>query len=304
MQSPYVCISIFASLLAFSARPTKPAQMERTASETKVVLMQVAPSTVSSSIDQPGSSTLFTGAPGTVTSGYLRAAGAIQIQAEPHPRNRPFRSLGLTAKLGTGGIGFDVGTPVAPRLGLRAGAQFYNQGFGFTTDGLNSQASLHLQNVGLMLDVFPFRNGFHLSPGIALSNENSLAGVVTVAGGQRFTLGSTNFVSSVTDPVRGTATIQIGNKVAPRFTLGWDHVLRNKAGHFSFPVEFGFQYSAAPVVTLNLSGTACYQQGCAKMSSYGVSSAAQQEVLQLQHDLRPLRFYPITSTGIRYTFER
>jgi len=160
---------------------------------------------------------------GLVTSArYAGAAGGVQV--ERAPLNRPFRSLSLTANVGTSGIGFDVATPIAPRLKVRAGAQFYSQSFGFTTDGLNSQASLHLRNVALMLDVFPFHNGFHLSPGVTLNNDNYLAGMLTVPGGQTFSLGNTTFISSPTDPVSGAASIRLGNKVAPRFTLGWEDI--------------------------------------------------------------------------------
>jgi len=241
---------------------------------------------------------------GRVTSARF---GGQPDRAQPEgeaPLNRPFRSLSLTAKVGTGGIGFDVATPIAPRLKVRAGAQFYSQDFGFTTDGLNAKASLHLRNVALMLDVFPFHNGFHLSPGVTLNNDNYITGMVNVPGGQTFSLGDTDFLSSPLDPVGGAARIRLGDKVAPRFTLGWEDILRHKAGHFSLPVEFGFQYSHAPVVTLALSGTACYQQGCAKVSTPVILLAAELEAIKLEKDLQPLRFYPIASVGVRYTFGR
>jgi len=239
-----------------------------------------------------------------VTSARSSEAADGARPAGEAPLNRPFRSLSLTANVGTSGIGFDVATPIAPRLKVRAGAQFYSQDFGFTTDGLNAKASLHLRNVALMLDVFPFHNGFHLSPGVTLNNDNHLTGVVNVPGGQTFSLGDTDFLSSPLDLVGGAARIRLGDKVAPRFTLGWEDILRHKAGHFSLPVEFGFQYSHAPVVTLALSGTACYQQGCEKASSPEILLAAELEVIKLEKDLQPLRFYPIASVGVRYTFGR
>lgn len=233
-----------------------------------------------------------------------RALGGIQIEPAAASPHRPFRSLSLTAKVGTGGIGFDVGMPVAPHLGVRAGAQFFGYNVGIVTDGLHSNAAIQLRNAALMVDVFPFHNGFHLSPGVTLNNDNHIAAAINVPGGQAFTLGGNNFTSAMADPVSGTGGIRFGNNVAPRFTLGWEDALHHRFGHVSLPVEFGFQYSAAPVVSLALAGTACTQGVCDPVTTAGVTADMQQEILKLQNDLHPLRFYPITSTGIRYTFGR
>src|ERR1700727_2469919 len=42
---------------------------------------------------------------------------------------RPFSSVGVDAKIGLGGIGFDVATPIARKFNLRGGGNF----FGYTT---------------------------------------------------------------------------------------------------------------------------------------------------------------------------
>jgi hypothetical protein len=292
-----------ATVLSTIATPAS-AQISNSSVKTASFSSHLQPGGASYGEDFSSSVGNLNGLDGVVTSARSDGAvGGIQVK-HTEPLNRPFRSLSLTVNVGTSGIGFDVATPIAPRLKVRVGAQFYNQDFGFTTNGLNTEASLHLRDVALMLDVFPFHNGFHLSPGVTLNNDNYLAGAVNVPGGQTFTLGDTTFTSSVTDPVGGAVSILLGNKVAPRFTLGWEDVLRHKAGHFSLPVEFGFQYSHAPVVNLTLTGTACSQDGCSKASSPQLSDAAQQEVVKLQSDLQPLRFYPITSIGVRYTFGR
>ena len=231
-----------------------------------------------------------------------KALAGIQPDLLRSTRNRFFRSLDLTANVGTSGIGFDLATPIAPHLKLRGGAQFYNQVVGFTTDGLNSSASISLRNVAIMADIFPFHNGFHLTPGLTLNNNDHISALLNVPGGQSFTLGNTDFTSSVTDPVSGSANVRFGNSVAPRLTVGWEDILHHKLGHVSLPAEFGFQLSSPPVVSLVLAGSACYQKdGCAPVASSTVVAAAQQEILKLQNDLHPLRFYPLSTIGIRYT---
>jgi len=258
------------------------------------------------STDEPSSSALD----------FAAAARADQPAATGPPRSgagaegaepvlesgRPFHSLSVTAKVGAEGLGFDLATPISRRLKIRTGAQFFSVSGGFATDGLHTDGSIHLENVNVMLDFFPFHNGFHLSPGLAVDNNNRIAATVTVPGGDGFSLGGIGFTSSISDPVHGSGVIQFGNRVAPRFTLGWEDVLHHLFGRVTFPAEFGIQYSGAPKARLALAGTACADGGCLSVESNGIILATLLEIVRLQNNFSPLTVYPIASLGVRYTF--
>ena len=120
--------------------------------------------------------------------------------------------------------------------------------------------------------------------------------------GEGFSLGGIGFTSSISDPVHGSGIIQFGNRVAPRFTLGWEDLLHHVFGRVTFPAEFGIQYSGAPKARLALAGTACADGGCLSVDSNGIILATLLEIVRLQNNFSPLTVYPIASLGVRYTF--
>ena len=227
--------------------------------------------------------------------------------------DRPFHSVAFAVKAGTTGVGFDVATPLARRLNLRAGLQLFDYTANFTTDGISGAGDLTLSNTAVSVDYFPFRNSFHLSPGITLHNDNHIAGPIFVAPGQTFTLGDTDYTSDPNDPLQGFARARFGAKLAPRFTVGWGNMLarhdvegrsERRAARFSVPVEIGFQVSSAPTLTLALTGSGCSTDGCAPINSGDGAANIQAEILQLQNDLKPLRFFPILSAGLAFRLGR
>src|SRR6185312_10078030 len=155
----------------------------------------------------------------------------------------PFSRFALGAKVGSLGIGFQAATPLAARLNLSGGANFFSYNDNLTIDGLHYKANLHLRSAEASLDWFPL-GGFHISPGALLYNGNQVTGNAAVPGGETFTLNDVNF-----------------NKAAPKLTVGFGNMLPRNGRHFSVPVELGFAYIGDPKVTLNLKGTACDPNG-------------------------------------------
>src|SRR5580704_2218113 len=63
---------------------------------------------------------------GTLTTAQAAVASTPVVVSDSI---RPFSSVGVDAKIGLGGIGFDVATPIARKFNLRGGGNF----FGYTT---------------------------------------------------------------------------------------------------------------------------------------------------------------------------
>jgi len=208
--------------------------------------------------------------------------------------------LAFAVKLGTPGVGFEVATPLAQRMNLRAGAAFFSYNTTFTTDGLSIDGALKLGNAFASVDIYPFNNSFRISPGFSFQNNNRLNATLLVPGGQTFSLGDGgDYISDPSDPVHGTGTFVLGNNFAPRLTLGFGNMLPRRGGHFSVPVEFGFQYISQPLATLSISGQSCMQgsgfsgPACGPVDQTNV----QQEQQEIQTDLNPYRFFPIASSA-------
>ncbi len=215
------------------------------------------------------------------------------------PGYRPFRSIIIQAKIGSGGAGFEFATPLNRFLALRAGAQFFDDIIQIKANGIHIDGDITLQNVSTSLDIFPFRHSsFRLSPGLTLHNDNHIAGPLSIPANQPFSLGDANYTSDPNAPVLGQARLKFGNSIAPRFTLGYANLAPVSTGRISFPFEVGFEYVSPPVISLYLTGNACDNTGCGPIDQ----TAVQNEVQQLQSDLTPFRLFPILSLGIAYKF--
>jgi len=226
----------------------------------------------------------------------------------PTPRQkttyRPFSAFAIGLKIGTGGIGAEVATPLNRFINLRGSFQVFDHPLSFRTSGIYSKADLTIQNAQASVDIYPFpRSTFHISPGVTLYGDNHLTSNLTVPGGSAFLLGPDGYTSDPADPVTGIARIRFGNPVSPRFTIGWGNMLPRNGGHFSVPFEIGFQYIAPPTVTINLYGSVCDPgNNCGPVNSGTEAQDLQTEINELNADLQPLRFYPIISIGLSYKF--
>jgi hypothetical protein len=223
----------------------------------------------------------------------------------------PFSGLAIGVKLGLGGFGFDVATPlVHQRLNLRGGASFLSYTPStITTDNLNIDGNIKFQNADAMVDWFPFHGSFRLSGGATVYNNTGLTAALSVPGGQSFTVGSTtyysepyNAVTNPAGPILGTGVFTFGgNNVVPRTTIGFGNMLPKK-GHFRFETEVGVQYFSAPTVVYHFTGTGCQSLllgvylNCGPINQTDVLN----EQIKLQNDLYDLRFFPILSIGLSY----
>jgi hypothetical protein len=219
---------------------------------------------------------------------------------------RPFSTAALAVTFGSGGVGAEIATPLAQHLNLRAGGSFFSYSASFNSDGIAIDGDLKLRGGHLSLDYFPFHGGFRISPGIVYDGNNLNASTF-VAGGQQFSLGDTNYYSSTTNPVNGTASFYFGKQVVPSLTIGFGNMIPRSGRHVSFPFEIGFEYIGTPSITLNLQGTACTNlnipQSCSPVASNPMTQAnLQQQEADINADIKPLRFFPIVSQGVSVRF--
>ena len=269
----------------------------------------------SSSILDSASDASKTAAPanGSAASVLAPAAKAASVSsgswpgAIPAGSPGPFSAVAVTVKVGSTGIGVDLATPLAHHFGLRTGASYFAYNPTLTTDGMNINGELHLQNASTSLDIYPFHNTFRISPGVTWNNATRMSATLFAPGGSQFSFGNgPNTYSDPTNPVHGTANVVMGHGIAPRITMGWGNILPTH-GRVSFPVEFGMQYTQKPTMKLVISGNGCGSQteasgtvdtGCGPVDQSDVA----QEQTEINNDIAPLRFFPIVSLGVSFRF--
>jgi hypothetical protein len=194
----------------------------------------------------------------------------------------------------------------------------FNYSTNFNTNGFTANAKLNFASAGAAVDIYPFRSGFRISPGVLFYNQNRLTATSEVAAGTSFTLNGDTFYSANPNPTTGAVPLSADANLSlhttrPSFTIaaGWGNTIPRRGGHWSFPFEAGVALTGAPALSANLNGWACYDQ--AQTECTNVASTTDPVALQIQGDLKaqiakwnnnlnPLKTYPILSIGVAYSF--
>jgi hypothetical protein len=240
------------------------------------------------------------------------ASSAAFVTAPPRPVGavrtyRPFSGLGLATRVGAAGTGFDVATPLATRFNLRGGTDFFNYATTFQEAGANVGVNLHLRSGHVAFDWFPLAGNFRVSPQLVFGNNNRILATAVIPSGSTVTLNGQNYISSYTDPLRGSGRIDF-RKVSPGFSLGFGNLIPRTRSRFSVPVEVGFYYTAQPSLQVVFTGSACDPNyppsvGCESVSQYpGFQQNLAAFKARNDHNLSYARFFPILSLGFGYRF--
>jgi hypothetical protein len=240
----------------------------------------------------------------------------------PSPRKtisppRPLSRVAIGVGVSPLGPQVQVTTNLNRHFNVRGTGSFFTYSTDFTTNGINATAKLNLASTGASLDVYPFRAGFRISPGLLFYNQNRLTAVAAVPGGSSFTLNGNTFYSANANtttgatPITGTGTLGLHSS-RPAFTVttGWGNVIPASGRHWSFPFEVGVGFIGAPAVNVNLGGWVCLDQAQTRCSNFATDPNAaipradlQTQIAKWKSDLEPLKTFPIVSFGVAYNFK-
>jgi len=212
--------------------------------------------------------------------------------------------FGVVTKLSMLGIGGDFGMSITPLANVRVGTNGLSFSHSFQANGIKYDGTLHFRSVEALIDITPFGDWFHISPGMLLYNGNNITANATVPGGQNFDLGSISFRSSLTDPVRGTGRLTV-RKSAPMVMFGFGNPIPHHH-RFTFFHDFGIVFQGLPTTTLSLSGTACDPITGLACRNVATDPTLQAQVVAEQNrinkDTSIVKFYPIASIGLGIRF--
>jgi hypothetical protein len=251
---------------------------------------------------------LNSAAPELRSDGFGSSAAFVTAPPRPLGPTRTYRlfsGLGLSTRVGFAGTGFDVATPLATRLNLRAGTDFFSHSTSFQEDGANVGINLHLRSGHAGLDWFPFGGHFRLSPQVVIGNNNRVVATAIIPSGSTITLNGQDYISSYSDPLRGSGRIDF-RKVSPGFSLGFGNLIPRDRSRFSIPVEMGFYYVGQPNLEVSFTGSACEPNFPASVGCQSVDHdpAFQQNLAAFkarnENNLSYASFFPIFSVSFGY----
>lgn len=199
---------------------------------------------------------------------------------------------GLTAKIGTLGIGLEYDQPINDYLSLRAGGNLLNWNFDQEVNDVDYDATFKFKSVSLLADWHPFANGFRLTGG-AMYNGNKVDVTAEPKNGS-YTINGTKYSASMIDSLSGDIKF---SSFAPYLGLGWG-VDPTARSHWSFSFDLGvlFQGDADP----NLSGTCAPGVPAPVCAQFQQNVAAEER--DLEDDMDGYSLYPVLSVGVTYSF--
>jgi hypothetical protein len=184
---------------------------------------------------------------------------------------------GAGVRIGTTGLGADVGWDIAPTLGGRLGISAGSWKTDFNTSDVNYDAKLKLGNVNAFLDWSPL-GPFRITGGV-IANNNKIDLTGTSPG--------------VDATVSGT--VKPSNSWAPYLGVGYGNVW-TRGVNFYFDV--GVMYMGSPKATLSVS--------CGPTASPAQCAAAQSQVAaeqaRVEDELKRFKYYPVANIGITIGF--
>jgi hypothetical protein len=237
---------------------------------------------------------------GESAAGVIRPVPATQVK--PH---NPL-PLAVAAHVGINGVGFDVATPVARRLNVRAGMDFFSYSFGLQQEGADIHATFRLRSGHAALDWFPFGGRFRISPLLGFANDNQVRATALIPAGSSLSLNGQDYISSYADPLHGSGSVTF-RKVSPGLSFGFGNMIPRTRGRVSFPVEAGFYYVGQPSLKVDFSGSACDPQypasiGCQPvMQDPGFQRDLGAFIVRNNHNLSYVSFFPVFSVGFSYS---
>jgi hypothetical protein len=185
---------------------------------------------------------------------------------------------GAGLRIGTTGIGGDLGWEIAPTLGGRVGLSAGTYSNDIHTDDVSYNAKLKLGNLNAFLDWSPL-GPFRISAGLIATNNK-----VDVNG------------QSDSNPLLSySGTIKPEHSVAPYLGIGYGNVW-TKGVNFYF--DLGVMFQGSPQASLSVNcGAATGTQACAQAQ---VLAADEQQ--KLEDKVKNFKYFPVANIGITIGF--
>lgn len=203
----------------------------------------------------------------------------------------PAAAAGVGARLGTTGIGADVGFELVPTLSARLGYSFLNYSTTFDDTDVTYDGKLKLSNPSLLLDFSPPLVPLRLTGGLVFAdNRIQVTGRPT---GGTFTINGVQYPATAVESLTGE--IKAGSGVKPYLGIGYGNVAGRGVNVY---FDLGVVFAGSPKATLNARcGASLSPAQCAQLQSNVAVEAA-----DLQKSVDKYKYYPVANIGVTVGF--
>jgi hypothetical protein len=188
------------------------------------------------------------------------------------------QAAGAGLRIGTTGLGGDLGWDIAPTLGGRVGLSAGSYSTDVKTADVSYDAKLKLGNANAFLDWSPL-GPFRISAGV-IANNNKV---------------DVNGQANLDSRVAVNGTVKPGHSVAPYLGIGYGNVW-TKGVNFYF--DLGVMFQGSPNASLSVNcGSATGTPECTRAQA---QTAAEEQ--RLEDKLKNFKYFPVANIGITIGF--
>jgi hypothetical protein len=200
-------------------------------------------------------------------------------------------NVGVSAELGTTGVGVHASIPVFRTLNARFGVNYFNYNTTGNTSDVDYKFKLKLNTIDALADWHPLENGFRLTAGVLWNGNKVDAKAKANKSGQYEING--NFYDAVdAGDLKGRISF---NDVAPYLGIGWGNA-PNKKG-WAFSGDLGVIFQGSPSVSLKNSNCKLGPGNCDQLND-----DLQVERKKLKDEVKDFQYYPVIRFGVGYRF--
>lgn len=193
--------------------------------------------------------------------------------------------MGIGLKVGTHGLGADLGFGLSERFTLRLGYSGLSWSGDFEEEDITYDTKLRLAAFSGLVD-WKFWRQVRLTAGLVhVKDKGALTGTPT---GGTFTINDVDYAASEVGTISGT--VRMGKSATPYLGIGYGDIARKG---LSFYADLGILFQGKPDVELSANCGATAR--CAQLQA-----DVEAEERKLQEDLDKFKYYPILNLGIAY----
>lgn len=199
---------------------------------------------------------------------------------------------GVTASVGTSGLGLHLSFPLKTGFNARVGVNGLSYKTDERADDVDYEFKLKLATVEALVDYFPTDTGFRISAGVAYNGSKAEASARPNSNGT-YTFNGATYAASTVGRVNGDVKFR---KAAPYLGIGWGNAVAADKG-WGFATDVGVLFQGSPKTTLSNSGCTASAAVCTQLAS-----DIKAENRQFQDDVSDFKMQPILRVGVSYKF--
>jgi hypothetical protein len=201
-------------------------------------------------------------------------------------------NVGLSADIGTTGLGLHVTVPAMENVNARLGLNYLSYSYSGSTSQVDYDFKMKLNTFDALLDWHPMASGFRVSGGLVYNNNKIDATAKSNATGT-YTIQGHTYTAADAGQINGSIDFR---KVAPYVGIGWGNAISADKG-WGFSADLGALIQGSPNTSLTNTGCNALAVSCAQLAT---DVAAENK--SLDDKVSKFNVYPVVRVGLSYKF--